>query len=68
MSMRTFKHFPEETKCSICNTNANMECILVPIYGTIEDNLVQAVPAHIGCIGKSLVYYPTLSVFIIKAK
>jgi len=47
---RTFKHFPDTDKCIICGTNEDRECILIPIFGTEDGSLVQAVPVHTGCL------------------
>jgi len=48
--MRTFKNFPSNVKCPLCNTNKNTECTLLPIDGTTEGNNCEAIPVHINCI------------------
>jgi len=48
--MRTFKEFPEDSKCPICKTNENKECILIPIIETIDGNIAQAEIFHLDCI------------------
>ena len=49
MKPRTFEHFPESDVCPVCKTNADEECMLIPIDGTQKDHIVQAVPVHIWC-------------------
>lgn len=46
---RTFKHFPEENTCPLCNKNNDEECVLVPLYGTEEGHNVKAAPVHLSC-------------------
>lgn len=29
--MRTFEKFPANKECPICNTNENVECVLIPM-------------------------------------
>jgi len=53
--MRSFKRFPKEQKCVICNTNDDKEGVLVPISGTQEGLNAQALPIHLDCI--DLWYY-----------
>ena len=48
--MRTFKNFPETSKCIICRNNDNRECTLIPIDGTENGNNCEAVPVHVDCI------------------
>jgi len=49
-ALRTFKHFPDTDKCIICGTNEDGECMLIPVFGTQEGNISQAVPIHTGCL------------------
>ena len=49
MKPRTFKHFPPDAICPVCGTDADEECVLIPIYGTQKDNLCEAQPFHLGC-------------------
>jgi hypothetical protein len=46
---RKFQHFPEEKICPVCNTNEDKPCILIPIPGTEEGNIMQATPMHYDC-------------------
>jgi len=46
---RKFDHFPEEKICPVCDTNEDRPCILVPIPGTEEGNIMQAKPFHYDC-------------------
>ena len=50
--MKTFKEFPKDgkTKCPICGTNDNKECVLIPIYGTQDGNISEATIYHLDCI------------------
>ena len=54
--MRTFKHFPKERKCPICNKNDDKECVLVAIDGKVEDHNAEAEVFHLDCI--ELWYFP----------
>lgn len=65
--MRTFKGFPENTNCVICNTNDNKECILIAIDGTDEGNISQATPVHTSCLNK-LRYYKQLKLIYTHTK
>ena len=49
---RTFKHFPEDSKCPICNTGEDKECVLVPIDGTEDEDgrICEAIPIHLYCL------------------
>ncbi len=58
--MRTFEKFPEKSKCPLCKTNEDKECILVAIHGTDEGNICQATPVHTECIERGLVYVKDL--------
>ena len=48
--MRTFKHFPEDLICPICDTNNDKECCLIPIDGTADGNICEAQPVHVDCV------------------
>jgi len=50
MSEKVFKHFPENSKCPMCNTSEDGECVLLPIDGTEDGNICQAKPVHVKCI------------------
>ena len=51
--MRTFKGIGDG-KCIVCGTSKEGEVILVPVLGTSDGSISQAVPLHIDCI--DLVY------------
>ena len=51
--MRTFEHFPENKICSLCGTNEDRPCTLIPIDGTNKENICEAIPTHVDCITKS---------------
>lgn len=38
---RTFAHFPADDLCPVCNTNEDVECILVRIDGTSKGNIIR---------------------------
>lgn len=46
---RTFKHFPEDLKCPVCNTNDDGETVLVPIDGTEDGMNCEAQCIHLAC-------------------
>ena len=48
--MRTFEHFPKDTKCPVCGTNDDTPCILVPVSGTGDGRIAEAIPVHEDCI------------------
>lgn len=48
--MRTFKNFPKEAICPICNTSKQGECVLIGIEGTKDGNNIEAKPFHLDCI------------------
>ena len=59
--MRTFDHFPKDSICKLCGTNDDKECILVPVQGTEEDGICEAIPVHIDCV--KLIYWPEENIF-----
>lgn len=46
---RTFETFPEKDVCPICGTNGKGECVLLPIDGTGDDGICEAIPVHLWC-------------------
>jgi hypothetical protein len=64
--MRTFKEFPKNTKCPICRTSDNKECVLVVIDGTQEGFNAQAQPFHLDCI--ELTWFKELDMIAMKWK
>ena len=48
--MKTFEEFPEGSKCPVCDTNDNKECVLIPIIDKAEGNISEALLFHIECI------------------
>lgn len=47
---RVFIGFNQEgPACPICRTHEDIPCILVPIPGTIEDNIQEAHAIHLKC-------------------
>lgn len=55
--MNIFEHFPNDEKCPICRKNDDKQCVLVPITGTQEGNIVQATPTHLECILDNLMHF-----------
>jgi len=48
--MRTFEHFPDfGAMCPICNTNEDRECVLIPLKGTEDGNIMEALATHSDC-------------------
>jgi len=66
--MRTFEHYPENSKCPICGTSDNKECVLVPIDGTDDEYNSEAIPTHVECILKMARYSPDAKVIYARAK
>jgi hypothetical protein len=48
--MRIFEGFPPEAVCPICKTNKDRECTLIPIDGTDDGHICQAIPVHVLCL------------------
>lgn len=48
--MKIFKELNKEGVCGICGKNSPGACILIPIDGSDEGNLVQGVQVHLECI------------------
>ena len=64
--MRIFKH-PNISfgwKCPICGTNEDKKVVLIGIYGTLKDKIMEAQQFHIDCI--DLLYYPNQRILIQK--
>ena len=47
--LRTFEHFPTDKPCPVCGEADDAPCVLVAKDGTERDNIVEAVPVHLGC-------------------
>lgn len=47
---RTFKEFPPDALCPICNTNENKNCVLVPDILTKDGSICEAKVTHLDCI------------------
>jgi len=68
-NMRLFKEFPEQSKCKLCGTNNNEECVLISIDDTDESELCEATPVHINCIKTAEIRYSKkLKCFYMKGK
>ena len=63
--IRTFENFPEQVSCPICHLHTNSECMLVPITGTQEERITEAIPVHTKCIGDYLQYDRETDIFFI---
>lgn len=50
--MRTFEHFNKNDICPICKSNVDKPCTLIPIDGTVDDDLVEAQPVHVDCLNQ----------------
>ena len=48
--MRTFKRFSQEIICPICGENTGKECTLIPIDGTSDGKISEAIPVHVECL------------------
>ena len=62
--MREFSQFPEQAKCILCGSNTNKPCVLIPIDGTQEDNIEEAIPVHIDCLVTSDFRFSSYGPFI----
>ena len=63
--LRTFKHFPKDSICKICGENDDKECVLVPVDGTDDGNICEAIPIHMDCLSK-IRYNKKIGVFYIR--
>jgi len=56
--MRTFEHFNQsgEDVCPICGTNEDKELVLIPIVGTEDGNIEEAIQVHSQCLQENLQY------------
>ncbi len=56
--MKTFKegNWDNVEKCPMCNTSSEGEVVLVPIQGTIEGNLAEAIQVHTKCLQDRWIY------------
>ena len=45
-----FDKFPKKSKCPICSTSNSGKCVLIPIAGTQEDGISEAMPVHLDCL------------------
>ena len=54
--MRLFEHFPQggKEKCPVCGTEDDRPCFLMPIDGTSDGQICEAVPTHADCISGRL--------------
>ena len=48
--MRLFDHFPEDSICPVCNSNEVGKCFLMPVHGTGERLIYEAIPVHYRCL------------------
>ncbi len=63
--MRTFENFNDTgDPCPICGTVKNTPPVLIPIDGTNEDNISEAIQVHLECLNlrvakdnKKMVFY-----------
>ncbi len=62
VKLRTFNNFPTEKCCPVCGTNNDFECFLVPIAGTEDDGICEAMVVHTACI--KLVYFKNQNIFV----
>ena len=47
---RVFEHFPIGKECPVCGTNKDGWSALVPIDGTTEGGICEAIPVHTACL------------------
>ena len=47
---RVFQSFPPDINCPMCGGNEDEQCILVPIDDTVDGNVEEAIPVHLGCL------------------
>ena len=51
-----FEHFPEESKCFLCNTNVDKPCTLIGVDHTAKGGCEEALPVHIQCMADHKVW------------
>jgi hypothetical protein len=58
-----FPHFPpDHAICPVCKTNEDKPCILLPIDGTGDGNIVEAKPTHVECMSEGFRYSPKVGI------
>ena len=50
--MEPFEHFPQDEICPMCGTNEDKKCVLIPIDGTSDGSICEAIPVHAECARK----------------
>ena len=48
--MKVFEHFSEGKECPICQTGEDKPCVLIPLDGTEDGNICEAVIFHKECV------------------
>ena len=62
--LRIFEHFPTEKICPMCGKSEDGECVLIPIDGTSDGNICEAIPVHLKCATKGdLRFNRTVNIF-----
>ena len=68
--MRVFEHFPvDNAVCPICHKNHDAACVLLPVAGTADGNIMEAQPTHKLCIDgilSRLVYDAEIGVIYVR--
>ena len=65
--MRTFDHFPKDRICPMCGSGEDKPCTLIPIDGTENGKICEAIPVHADCAAKGdLRYNREVNVFYVK--
>jgi len=51
--MKEFKHMPQSSICPVCKVEGDTSsCYLIPIAGTVDGNIEEALAVHTKCISE----------------
>jgi len=68
--VRVFEQFPQGSGhiCPVCGTDNSGKTVLVPIQGTSDGHIHEAVPTHLDCILSNILYSESLGLMGLEAK
>jgi len=48
--MKIFDYFPSHVRCFLCDKSTDAPCVLVPVDGTGDGMIIEALPIHTACL------------------